>query len=216
MKYFIFIILIALSLDAKNLSGNWISSSDGQRVTLEFISKSQLRYDGELLAYQKTGSYIRVVDEYGGYINYPYKMKNKALYITFPEGYTLVFKEVKKSKVRRTNNLQNDNDTYLLSGRLCSYSSSYNGSYSHSNILYFDGRGRYSTSEQTYSSGASGNYLNNGESDGSGTYSVSGINIYVKVNGGNSFNGKVTQRDNSGSITGIDVNGNIFAKGLCD
>jgi len=214
--FFLVLFLVSVSLDAKNLSGNWVAIADNQRVSLEFLSASRLSYNGEVLAYQKVGSDIKVADEYGGYINYPYKMKNKVLYITFPEGYTLVFKQISKYKNKRTSNLKSGSDTYLLNGRLCSYSSSYNGGYSHSNILYFDGRGRYSTSEQSYSSGDSGNYVNNGASDGGGTYSVDGINIYVHVNGGNSFSGKVTQRDNSGAITGINVNGNIFAKGLCD
>ena len=206
---FIVLFLLSLSLEAKNLSGNWVANSDSRIVSLEFLSKSKLKYDGELLAYTTVGSNIRVADEYGGYINYPYKMKNESLYITFPEGYTLVFKKIKKSKVKAAG-------THLLRGKLCSYSSSYNGGYSHSNILYFDGNGRYSTSEQTYSSGASGSYLNNSGSDGSGTYSVDGVNIYVHVNGGKGFKGTVTQRTNNGAITGIDVNGHIFATGLCD
>jgi len=214
--FIVMIILLSASLYSKGLSGNWITSTDSQKITLEFLSKNQLKYDGELLNYKIVGSNIRIADEYGGFLNYPYKLKNKLLYISFPEGYTLEFKKIKEHKSKRARSLKNANDTYLLNGRLCSYSSSYNGGYSHSNILYFDGRGRYFTSEQTYSSGSSGSYLNNGESDGGGIYSVDGINIYVKVNGGNSFNGKVVQRDSNGEITGIDVNGNIFAKGLCD
>ena len=211
-----FILLIVISLDAKSLTGKWIASSDSQKISLEFLSKSHLNYDGDVLAYQIVGSNIRVVDEYNGYVDYPYKIKNKSLYITFPEGYTLVFKKLQNSKDNRTRSSTHGSDTYLLSGRLCSYSSSYNGGYSHSNILYFDGKGRYSTSEQSYSSGSSGTYLNNTQSDGSGTYSVDGINIYVHVNGGKGFNGTVTQRSSNGAITGIDINGNIFATGLCD
>jgi len=169
-----------------------------------------------LLYYQLVGKNIRVADEYFGYVDYPYSKRGEKLYITFPEGYTLAFEKKSQKKSQRVRSASSGNENYLLRGRLCSYSSSYNGAYSHSDRLYFDGNGRYSTSEQSYSSGSAGNYVNEGASDGGGTYSVSGVNIYVQVNGGASFNGKVTQRSSNGAITGIEVNGKIFAAGLCD
>jgi len=218
MRYFIFFVLLTLftTLNAQSLSGKWVANSGSERRSLEFISQNQLRYNGEILYYEIVGSKIRVADEYFGYVEYPYSLKNKTLYITFPEGYTLKFQHPKKAKQSTKQRKNSSNDTYLLRGRLCSYSSSYNGGYSHSDMLYFDGNGRYSTREQSYSSGDAGNYVNEGSSSDGGSYSVSGINVYVQVDGGNSFSGKVTQRASSGAITGIEVNGKIFATGLCD
>jgi len=218
MRYFIFIILLTLftTLHAKSLSGKWVANSGSEQVSLEFISQNQLRYNGEILYYQVVGSTIRVADEYFGYVDYPYSLKNKTLYVTFPEGYTLKFQHPKKVKQSTKQKDNSNNDTSLLQGQLCSYSSSYNGGYSHSDKLYFDGNGRYSTGQQTYSSGDAGNYVNEGSSSGGGSYSVSGVNIFVHVDGGDSFNGKVTQRASNGDITGIEVNGKIFATGLCD
>ena len=217
MRYmvFVFVILLFTTLSAKGLSGKWVAASNGERASLEFVSKNQLRYNGELLYYEIAGSNIRVADEYFGYVDYPYRLQKGALYITFPEGYTLKFLHPKSVKTSKRSSARS-NDTYLLRGRLCSYSSSYNGGYSHSDMLYFDGNGRYSTGAQTYSSGDAGNYVNEGSGDGGGSYSVSGITVFVQVDGGQSFQGKVTQRASNGAITGIEVNGKIFATGLCD
>ena len=214
MRYFILVMFLTFftTLNAQSLHGKWIAHSGSEQASLEFISQNQLRYNGEVLYYQIIGSNIRVADEYFGYVEYPYTLKNKTLYITFPEGYTLKFHHPKKVKLRGNDG----NDTYLLRGRLCSYSSSYNGGYSHSDRLYFDGNGRYSTREQTYSSGDAGSYVNEGASGHGGSYSVNGVNVYIHVDNGNSFKGKVTQRASNGMITGIEVNGKIFATGLCD
>ena len=216
MRYLIIVMLMTLfmSLNAKDLSGKWVCSSEG--ASLEFITENQLNYNGELLYYEVIGSRLRIADEYLGYVDYPYKMKNSSLYITFPEGYTLMFQQKKQSKINKTKTKNSSSETYLLQGKLCSYSSSYNGGYSHSDILYFDGNGRYSTHAQSYSSGDSGSYYNDSNSADGGTYRVSGVNIYVHVNGGDSFVGNVTQRTNAGAITGIEVNGKIFARALCD
>jgi len=218
MRYFVFILLLTLftTLSAKSLSGKWVANSGSQKASLEFVSQNQLRYNREMLYYQIVGSNIRVADEYFGYVEYPYTLKKKTLYVTFPEGYTLKFQHPKKVKQKTQQRQNSGKDTYLLRGRLCSYSSSYNGGYSHSDRLYFDGNGRYSTGEQSYSSGDAGNYVNEGSSSDGGSYSVSGVNVYVRVDGGNSFSGKVTQRASNGAITGIEVNGKIFATGLCD
>jgi len=215
MKRLLFIVLLFFGLNVYGevLNGKWESQNNGQRSTLEFVSQNQLLYNGEMLYYQIVNNTIQVADDYG-FVNYPYKLQQGKLYIQFPEGYKLTF--VKYKKKREKLQSTSGNDTYLLRGKLCSYSSSYNGGYSHSDMLYFDGQGHYSTRAQTYSSGNSGAYVNEGNSDGGGSYSVHGINISVHVAGGNSFNGKVTQRDRRGNITGIEVNGKIFATGLCD
>lgn len=213
MKRLLFIVLLFFGLNVYGevLNGKWESQNKGQRNTLEFVSQNQLLYNGEKLYYRIVNHTIEVADDYG-FVGYPYKLQKGKLYIQFPEGYRLTFVKYKK---RKTQNSSGD-DTYLLKGKLCSYSSSYNGGYSHSDMLYFDGKGHYFTRAQTYSSGDSGAYVNEGNSDGGGSYSVQGINISVHVTDGNSFNGKVTQRDKRGNITGIEVNGKIFATGLCD
>ena len=218
MKHLIIFLLLSsfVTLWAKALDGKWVTSESGARVYLEFISKNHLIYDGENLEYRVNKNVIEIPDPYFGYVAYPYRFKNKKLLITFPEGYTLSFVKVKKTSKKERQTAQGGaSQNYLLQGRLCSYSSSYNGGYSHSDMLYFDGRGNYSTRAQTYSSGSSGAYVN--ENDGSsGRYRVEGGVLYVQTDDGRSFQGKIIEQKSDGRITGIDVNGNVFAAGLCD
>ena len=54
------------------LKGYWQCQEDGQRATLEFMSREKLIYDGQAANYQLGPGYI-VVQEEGGLANYFYR-----------------------------------------------------------------------------------------------------------------------------------------------
>ena len=218
MRFFSFLVIVLFysNLFASQLSGKWSAVDEGNRVYLEFLSQTQLRYDGDTVEYKIIADRIRVFDVYGGYVDYPYNIKDGNLYVIFPQDYTVKFSKVKKTSKQTRDYSKIRGDNQLLQGRLCSYSSSYNGGYSHSDRLYFDGYGKYSSDAQTYSTGESGNYVNESASANGGSYKVVGDTIYIQTADGSSFQGKVIEQKSSGRITGINVNGNIFASGLCD
>ncbi len=76
-----------------SLFGTWQCRTDDGLVTLQFLSENRLNYNGEEIACQITDEVIRVEDEFFGYVDYPYLLKDGALSITYPEGYTLTFKK---------------------------------------------------------------------------------------------------------------------------
>ena len=219
MKTFahLLVLLIGISVfvHAATLKGAWLHNGADGRISLEFLSDSELVYDGERMPYMIVGNRIRVPDDYTGYADYPYRLQKGRLSITFPDGSTIVFKPVRKtapSQQAQNGGSQNA----LLQGMLCTYSSSYNGGYSHSDRVYFDGAGHFTTSAETYSAGDSGTYANNQGNNGGGSYSVIGDRITITYPGGTVYRGKVIERAGNGRITGINVNGNIFGSGLCD
>jgi len=215
MRFFVIMLLVVfVNLEAKDFSGKWVSGQAG--TSLEFISKTVLRYDGERFRYRVNAHNIQIADEYLGYIDYPYKIQNHKLYIRFPEGYTLTFTKVKQKKQSKRHASAGGIQNHLIRGGLCSYSSSYNGGYSHSDRVYFDGVGRYSTGSQTYSSGDSGAYVNEGADGNGGSYKIVGDRIYIETDDGNRFEGSVIEQQSDGRITGIKINGKVFGSALCD
>ena len=80
--------------DFKSLLGTWQCVTDEGTATLVFNSETSLNYNGEEIACQLSAGVIRVEDEFLGYVDYPYTLKEGNLSITYPEGYTLTFKKV--------------------------------------------------------------------------------------------------------------------------
>ena len=208
------VLLSFMNAAAKDLTGKWFAQEAG--TSLVFVSKNILIYDGGRLQYKIIGDKIRIPDPYLGYVDYPYKMQNGKLYIRFPEGYTLSFVKAARKKQNTRQKQDGKTQNYLLRGSLCHYSSSYNGGYSHSDRLYFDGIGRYSTGYQTYSSGSSGAYAGEGADGNGGSYSVMNGRIFIQTDDGSSYEGRVIEQQNDGRITGINVNGKVFGSALCD
>ena len=219
MKTFVHLLVllagISVYMHAAALKGTWLHNGIDGSISLEFLSDSELIYDGERMPYMIVGNRIRVPDDYTGYTDYPYRLQKGKLSITFPDGSTVVFKPVRKT-VPSHSAKNGGSQTTLLQGMLCTYSSSYNGGYSHSDRVYFDGAGHFSTSAETYSAGDSGTYANHQDNNGGGSYSVTGNSITITYPGGTVYRGKVIERAGNGRITGINVNGNIFSSRLCD
>ncbi len=212
----IFILFVSTSLYAVSLTGKWVAQSDQGVVSLEFLSGNQLNYNGELLPYQIVDDVIQVPGDFS-LIDYPYTLKQGKLTIRFPEGYKLTFKRLGKTEHTNRANISNQNSR--LQGMLCSYSSSgsYYGSsssYSSSQRVKFDGQGRFRTNNESSYSGDAGGYYGQGNASG-GRYEVKGNQVYLTVDDGSSYQGKVIEQS-GGRITGIEVNQTIYGSGLCD
>ena len=106
---------------------------------------------------------------------------------------------------------------WQLQGSYCTWSGSSYGSssYSHTKYINFDGNGRWTFGETSSYSGSNGMYAGQG-GDNSGTYQVKGNIIYYMTDSGERGNAQVYVRQNSGMITEIKVNGQVYAKSLCN
>ncbi|NOY44883.1 MAG: hypothetical protein GXP50_05460 [Deltaproteobacteria bacterium] len=107
-------------------------------------------------------------------------------------------------------------DTALLYGEFCHFSgSSIGGTYGKLTSISFDGQGRWSMGGETYSSGSAGTFYGEGAQD-SGTYSVQGQTIYYQTSDGYQGTAQVYVQQPTGEITEIVVEGDIYAKALCN
>jgi len=203
----LYLLISVSSVYANSLLGKWVAKSPQNSSYLEFVSDSTLIYNNEQLSYMIVGDKIRVAADYG-YVDYPYTLDDKTLRISFPEGYQLLFKRQKKVDYSSSENR-------YLRGRLCSFSTSYNGGYSTNSWVEFDGIGRFRTNSSSSYSGENGSYYGQGD-DGSGTYSLHGDNISLRANDGSLYQGYVIERQNSGVVTGIKINSKVYASAVCD
>jgi len=231
MEKSIFFLIFSLSFSYSALhgqeesvkpTGNWLCQTEYGSVGLNFISDKQLIYDGETLSYSIEGNTLKVLSNYV-WIDYPFELKNSQLIITFPEGYRLLFNKVNQANTSA--NAENSkagtqgSGGRYLNGTLCEYgsSSSYSGSsYSHTNRLYFDGRGnfRYGT-ESSYSGDAGSAYGGNNATD-SGTYRVSGNQVILTAVDGSVYTLKINFIQDDGQITELYYGEQFYSAGLCD
>lgn len=206
---FFFIFIVSTSLYAVTLSGSWVAHSSQQDIHLRFISQKELIYDGERLFYVLHGNTIRIANEYG-YTDYPFTKEKNILRLSFPQGYQLEFTKEKKHQSNTSSN-----NTALLSGSYCSFSSSLNGGYSTTRWVFFDGRGKFRTGTGSSYSGDNGGYYGSGDT-GNGSYSVSGKSIMLQTNDGSRYEGRVIEWDSNSHVTGININGRVYGSAICD
>jgi hypothetical protein len=196
-------------------TGNWLCQSEYGNVSLNFISDNQLMYDGEKLNYTISGNTLRVNSEYG-WVDYPFELDGKQLIITFPEGYRLLFNQVEANQNKGFSG--SDGNAYL-SGTLCEYgsSSSYStySSYSHTNWVYFDGNGNFKYGSQSSYSGDGGSY-NGGDSPETGTYKISGNQVFLTFTDGTSVKLTINIKQDDGRITELMYGDKLYATSLCD
>ncbi len=210
MRLFFIIFISFITLQANTLLGNWVVHTAQGDIYLRFISNSQLIYDGEQTNYIISGNVIRIANEYG-YTDYPFTKKKNNLRINFPEGYQLNFKKDKKIKIKT----QHRDNTSYLRGKFCHYSSSYNGGYSTTSWVIFDGVRYFTTGSGSSYSGENGLYQGSNDSQG-GSYKVIGKKIQLQAIDGSKYKGSVTDWKNNGDVVSININGKVYASVLCD
>jgi hypothetical protein len=224
-----FIISLACNIlygqdETTNPTGNWLCQTEYGSVSLSFLSENQLVYDGETLDYKIAGNTLKIQSNYV-WTDYPFELNDSQLTIDFPEGYRLLFNKINKSNSNTSNeNVKSgaqNTEGYYLNGTLCEYgssSSSYGeySSYSHTNRLYFDGRGNFQYgTESSYSGGGSGAYSSDNATD-KGTYRISGNKVILTANDGSVYKLTVNFIQDDGRITELYYGESLYASGLCE
>jgi hypothetical protein len=225
MKTLLYIIL-ALTLNtsfaqdnnSSKLIGTWefsIDNNDGGTIILIFQSETQLLFDNEPASYTATNTEIQVYAE-GQYITYPYTLQNNVLSITFPDGTVIPFKKVNNNNTKTSKQTASQGKEYLLKGTLCSYSSSSDGGYSSTTMVYFDGQGTFQYKSESSYSGSEGSYYSGDDGVEKGRYVVENNRIVLYFADGTVGYAEIFFRQDDGSISEIKYDGTIYAKNLCD
>ena len=202
------------------LSGKWLFQNQQGKLVLEFLSASQLSFNGETTQYQLKEGTIQAMGDYG-WIDYPYTLNQGTLTITFPDGTRIPFTRTASVAVNQqgmSRQAEGGGSTWQLQGALCSWSGSSNSSsgYSRTQKLVFDGQGNFQFgSESSFSSDAGIAYGGNPNVKG-GTYTVGEGIVILHYQGGEVYEFKIKIRQDDGRITCLDYDGTLYATDLCD
>lgn len=205
---------------ASTLTGKWLFQNQQGQLVLEFLSASQLSFNGETAQYQLKEGVIQVLGDYG-WIDYPYTLNQGTLNITFPDGSRFPFTRTSSSPMnqqRITQQTAGGGSTWQLKGALCSWSGSSNdySSYSRTRKLVFDGQGNFQFgSEASFSSDDGIAYGGNPNIE-TGTYSVGEGSVTLYYSSGEKYTFKINMRQDNGMITELMYDGTLYATGLCE
>lgn len=205
---------------AAALSGRWLFQNQQGQLVLEFLSASQLTFNGETTQYQIKEGIIQAMGD-NGWIDYPYTLSNGTLTITFPDGTLLPFTRPSSATANQQEaNRQSASggSTWQLKGALCSWSGSSGSSSSFSSTqkIVFDGQGNFQFgSESSFSSNAGIAYGGNPNLK-TGTYIVSESSVTLFYPDGTKYEFRINMRQNSGMITELMYSGTLYASGLCE
>jgi hypothetical protein len=129
------------------LSGSWSCQTGEGMARLEFLSASQLSFNGERSQYTLGSGAIRVMEEWGP-AEYRYQMSGNDLAITAPDGSSMRCNREAQGQGRGAAGAggaagQGSGLERLVQGEKCGYSSSPDGGFSTTRRLIFDGNGRF-------------------------------------------------------------------------
>jgi len=210
-------------VESSKPTGNWLCQTEYGSVSLNFISDDQMVYDGETLNYVISGNTLKVYSDYV-WIDYPFELKDSQLIISYPEGYRLLFNKVSETNVdissdNNNSGTQNSGERYL-NGTLCEYgsssSSSSYSSYSHTNRLYFDGRGNFQFGTESSYSGSAGSAYSSDNAAKTGTYRISGDEVILTFRDGSTYKFSIYFIQDDGQITEMYYGEKLYAAGLCE
>ena len=204
-------------------TGNWLCQTEYGSVSLNFVSDKQMVYDGETFNYTIEGKTLKVYSDYV-WIDYPYELNGSQLIISYPEGYRLLFNKVSEVKTdtnaANINTGSNNTGGRYLNGTLCEYGSSSSStsysSYSHTNRLYFDGRGNFKFGSESSYSGSAGSAYSSDNASETGTYSISGDEVILTFNDGSVYKLSIYFIQDDGRITEMYYGEKLYAAGLCE
>lgn len=205
---------------ASTFSGRWVFQNQQGQLVLEFLSASQLSFNGEKTQYQLKEGVIQAMGDYG-WIDYPYNLSQGKLVITFPDGTQIPFARTSSATTNQQNTVSQasgGNLTWQLQGMLCSYSGSSGGgsSYSSTNRISFDGRGNFQYGRESSFSGDAGIAYSGNPNVQRGTYMVEERFVTLQFQSGESYRVEIKIRQDDGRITCIDHDGTLYATSLCD
>jgi len=210
---------------ASSFSGRWLFQNQQGQLVLEFLSASQLTFNGETTQYQLREGIIQAQGEYG-WVDYPYTLNEGILTVTFPDGTQIPFTKTSSANTSQQGTGQpainqqaaGGGSAWQLKGSLCSWSGSSNSSSSYSSTkkIVFDGQGNFQFgSESSFSSNAGIAYSGNPNVE-TGTYIVAESTVTLRFRSGEAYVAKINMRQNNGTITELMHSGTLYAKGLCE
>jgi hypothetical protein len=117
--------------------GRWICQTIEGRAVLEFVSDTELVFNGEPSYYTHVQGAIRVMEEWGP-VDYGYTVNGDRLRVTNPDGSITNCERQTQPRRGEGGGLER-----LLQGERCAYSSSPDGGFSTTRRVFFDGNGRF-------------------------------------------------------------------------
>jgi hypothetical protein len=205
---------------SSSLSGKWFCQTPEGELLLEFLSSSQLVFNGETTQYQLQEGIIQAMGE-NGWINYPYQFDQGKLIITFPDGARIEFARASSSIAgQAAAGMQSQGGTLVwqLNGSLCFWagSSGSSSSYSRSEKLYFDGKGNFTFGNESSFSGDAGIAYSGNPNLQRGTYRVEQKFVMLQFQTGEIIQAEINMRQDNGRITELMHKGKLYATSLCD
>ncbi len=207
------------------LSGKWLFQNQQGQLVLEFLSASQLSFNGESTQYQLKEGVIQTMGDYG-WIDYPYTLNQGTLTITFPDGTQIPFARTSATATNQQGMNQKGTNqqsggggsTGQLSGTLCNWSGSSgsSSSYSSTRKLFFDGQGNYQFGKEGSFSGDDGLAYSGDPNAETGTYSVGANTVTLTNQSGQTYQFQIKIRENNGAITCIEYEGALYSTTLCE
>ena len=207
------------STSSPSLTGKWIYRSTGGDVELEFVSGSQLVFNGQSTSYQLKQGIIQAMGDYG-WIDYPYTITQGQLVITFPDGTQVPFTRASTPAVSQGDGRQpsGSGSAWQLQGSYCYWSGSSGSysSYSRTEKISFDGNGNFIYgSEGSFSSDAGMAYSGDPNKD-RGTYRIESGIVYLRFPSGETITVEIALRENDGRITALKYQGKLYSPSLCE
>ena len=201
--------------ESSNLSGKWIFQNQQGQLVLEFLSASQLSFNGESTQYQLKQGVIQAMGD-NGWIDYPYTLNQGTLTITWPDGTQLPFTMASTTATNQQSG--GGGSTGQLSGTLCNWSGSSvsSSSYSSTRKLVFDGQGNYQFGREGSFSGDDGLAYSGDPNAETGTYSVGANTVTLTSQSGQTYQFQIKIRENNGAITCIEYEGALYSTSLCE
>ena len=197
------------------LSGKWLFQNQQVQLILEFLSASQLTFNGESTQYQLKQGVIQAMGD-NGWIDYPYTLNQGTLTITFPDGTQIPFTMASTTATNQQSG--GGGSTGQLSGTLCNWSGSSvsSSSYSSTRKLVFDGQGNYQFGREGSFSGDDGLAYSGDPNAETGTYSVGANTVTLTSQSGQTYQFQIKIRENNGAITCIEYKGALYSTSLCE
>ena len=204
----------------RSLTGKWVFRSQAGELNLEFLSGSQLVFNGESTQYQLQTGIIQAKGDYG-WIDYPYTFSDGKLIITFPDGTKLPFERKTAVQGQPAPNSQSQGGggmVSLLKGSLCYWagSSSSYSSYSRTEKIWFDGNGNFTYGREGSFSSEAGMAYSGDPNASQGTYRLDEKFVYLQFRTGETIKVEIALRANNGRITALRYDGKLYAAELCE
>jgi hypothetical protein len=202
----------ASAQSAEPLLGRWRCQAPDGPALLEVLSNTELTYNGQRTTFQLGQGVMRVQEDWG-MAEYRYRIEGDRMTVTNPDRSVTQCQRQQAPAAGARGGME-----ALLQGQRCAYSSSPDGGFATTYMMYFDGQGRFVWGTESSFSGDPGMAYGLHNNPDAGSYRVGGTSrgseIYLTWPNGDPGVATVTLGDADG-IYEFQLNGRHFAAGLC-